>query len=296
MSTADLQSALCHWFWQDPSSIRTVRSVENSCAGIFQRFYPEKEKRYAKYEILYPLVRYGTVEFYGKQGFGLAPTGALLANGKVLFTNLPDALKDRLGHAERDNTELPGQQVISGDPETTRFIKDEKIPVSRFDLAALLKELPPLGSVVASWDTAKIIDPSGFLFYHDQWRAYPDDDHPGVFKRADLPYAQRLCRLPSGEFKAIPDRDQQIDAFSLAVLWGKVVRNERLMISYDPAKKELKITDTLFPLVLERLLLINSLLQGTASGAISSRIYHLNNSDFKNFNRFFHNSIKPKYE
>lgn len=296
MSIADLQSALCHWFWQNPSSIKTARSVENSCAGLFQHFYPEKEKRYAKYELLYPLIRFGTVEFYGKQGFGLAPTGALLANGKVLFTNLPAALADRLCFAERGKMGLPGQQVISSDPEITRFIKDEKIPVNRFDLSALLNELPPLGSVVASWDNAKIIDPSGFLYYHDQWRSYPGDDYAGVFKRADLPYAQRLCRLPSGEFKAIPDRDQQIDAFSLAVLWGKVVRNERSIISYNPSNKELKITNTLFPLLLERLLLINSLLQGTATGAVSSRIYHLNNSDFKIFNRFFHNSIKPNYE
>ena len=296
MSTADLQSALCHWFWQDPSSIKTARSVENSCAGLFQRFYPEKEKRYAKYEILYPLIRFGTVEFYGKQGFGLAPTSALLANGKVLFTNLPDALKYRLGLAERGNTGLPGQLVISCSPEITRFITDEKIPLNRFDLPALLKELPTLGSVVTSWDNAKIIDPSGFLYYHDKWRSYPGDDYAGVFKRGDLPYAQRLCRLPSGEFKAIPDKDQQIDAFSLAVHWGKVIRNERPKISYDPTNKELKITNILFPLVLERLLLINSLLQGIAPGAISSRTYHLTNSDFKIFNRFFHNSIKPNYE
>ncbi len=296
MRIIDLQSAILEWFWYEQDKYKTNSQIEKRCKELFQQFYPNHPVSNAKYQLFYPLVRYGMIEFYGAGKFALSPTCALVSTNFILLINLPTILRQSLDEINSSSDPFLGYVRYPFSKQLLQAIKNKKINCAEFDMGILLRKLPSLASLIKTWEKENVIDPTAFLFFDRKWVRYPGETNLGVFKKSDLAYSQRVCRVGPDEWRVIPEQTQHIDAFSIAVLWSKTYCTKTIRASYITKTSKLVITETFFPLAVERLLTINTMLNKIDSSAITKRNYHVNQQHFRLLNHFLSNSIESTYE
>ena len=89
MDVQKIQKGLLDWLWLEPNLLRPLSNIENVCIKLYEQYFPNQNSRNAKYQVFYPLLKYGRIEFYGNKNFGLSPSCALMTNKRVLFSNIP---------------------------------------------------------------------------------------------------------------------------------------------------------------------------------------------------------------
>ncbi|MET4141461.1 hypothetical protein [Pedobacter sp. UYP1] len=296
MMIIDLQSAILEWFWFEQDKYKTIFKIEKRCKDLFHQFYPNQPVSNAKYQLFYPLVRYGMIEFYGAGKFALSPTCALVSANFILLINLPTTLRRSLDEINSFSEPFLGYVRYPFSKPLLQAIKNKKINCEEFDMGIMLRKLPSLVSLIKTWEKENVIDPTPFLFFDGKWGKYPGETYLGVFKKSDLAYSQRVCRLGPDEWRVIPEQTQHIDAFSIAVLWSKTHCAKTIGASYITKTSKLVLTETFFPLAVERLLSINTMLNRIDSSAMTKRNYHVNQHHFRLLNHFLSNSIESTYE
>src|SRR5687768_15783123 len=90
MTTLELQTGLWQWFSLTPDDYRSYQAIDAICNRLYEQHHPDTSPKEARYQIFYPLIRYGIIEFYGNNQFALSPTTILESEASVLFLHVPN--------------------------------------------------------------------------------------------------------------------------------------------------------------------------------------------------------------
>jgi hypothetical protein len=288
MNELGVQTGLWKWFTAFPSEHRSLSSIENRCRNLWIQYAGNEENAtLAKYYYFYPLLRTGVIEFYGENKFGLSPSTLLYTNTKSLFIN-PNII---LMHQLELKTESPGCFMKDFSHEDISLCERLNIPVRNFILRNLLNRITHFEKIIKSWPIAKITDTQGLAYFSNEWNPTIFDSKIGIYQRSGIVYSRRYFYSDSNQWVAIPDRAQNVDAWNIAVMAGKILNETRLKITYLRGPSILKINEPYFPILLERMLYLNTILNFTAGLNISKREYFINGTDFDMLNRLTNNLI-----
>ncbi|WP_217601994.1 hypothetical protein [Chitinophaga sp. GbtcB8] len=293
-SRLNIIEGLLQWFYFEPDKFHSYQSIEKTCKRALTTIFSPDEARYAVYNVFYPLLRWGIVEYYGDNRFRLSPTAAIYHHGKVLVCHVPTAMDDTLQSFKLPEI-LPGISLYKHSPVVVDSCKEYKIPLVRFELCRLLSLVPTIAKLIHLWNQEQIIDASGFFQFNASYSWIKINKQavlPGVYKKSEKTFARKFIMLSGGECKTIPERKKQFDGFSLAVLLSRIQNACELGISYSKQLQLLTIQTHFFPVILERMLSINTLFSDYPGADVANRIYHIDSKEFALVNNVFHNAIQ----
>lgn len=194
----------------------------------------------AVWELFAPLLRTGIVEHTGKDNYAIATPIAIERNGLFVYTGLPVA--------DSSNTT----------PFTGFFrtqIKDvvDGLKISSFNAVSVLRNYPSIDKVVDSFNKS-VEDLSNADYYH--WRG-----HKGLTKRLNDGMVRYYCVPEKMYQREIPGREINPDAFNIAYSLSRSLNGEHSGV-YTTANKTLTIQRFGLPIMIERVLFLESLTQG----------------------------------
>lgn len=289
-----IQKGLLDWFRYEPVKFRSYESIRKLCSEIYPIKNAQDDNKKPIYQLLYPLLRSGLVEFYGNSNFRLSPTAGLLHQGKVLIYHPPLSLTERF-HPILLGTDIPCVALYPYSPEIITWCAQSGISIQTFQIGRLLASLRPIHQIIADWEDDKIVDTTGYLYFdsYGKWVLnLSRNPHNAVAKKNNRHYAAKCLQLSDGRWKSIPGKKNQPDAFSLAVLYCQIQNRQELSITYDSRQERISVRTPFFPLPIERLLFINTLFSQANSDIFCHRTYFLDNRDFIQLNRHFNRSIQ----
>jgi hypothetical protein len=292
----DTIKGLLHWFYFEADKFRSYQSIAKTCKRALWAISNEEDAKYVIYDTFFPLLRWGLVEYYGNNRFRLSPTAGVFSSNKVLVCHPPSLMSESL-FPFRLSQGLPGIFLYRNCSEVADSCRVYNIPLMRFDFHQSLYPVPPLDKLVRFWDQERIIDTSSYFQFNEHFfwvKINGQEVLPGVYKKSDNNFAGKIIKLAEGEWRTVPERKQQFDGFSLAVLLSRIQNGNELGIHYLKQEKLLVVHTHFFPIILERLLSINTLLSDSPQANVSSRVYHLDNKGFILLNKVFHNAIQTK--
>lgn len=293
MNIQNLQRGLLNWFWLDPNQIKKYNSIENISMKLFEQYFHDQNPQKAKYEIFHPLLKYGVIEFYGDKSYGLSPSCALYSNSNILLINIPlEIFHSNVFIFTYENPSL-GIIVIKNSAKAILELRNLSLPVSNFILSNSLKKLSTFQSIINGWVDDTVLNSKDFDLFNENFNWVKNEARykSNLYKKSPESYAQRTIKLSNGKWKIVPSRDSNIDAFNLAVVWNQLQNRWPLEIKYIEKENKIIINNQFFPLILERLLFINTLLQFDNRINVFKREYFINKSDFNILNKQFENKI-----
>lgn len=295
MTIENLQKGLLDWFWFEPNQLKPLHNIENVCIKIYEQYFPTKNGKNAKYEIFYPLIKYGVIEFYGNNRYGLSPSCALHNNKFYLLSNIPVGLMDSKNEIRVYRNNL-GIQKFENCPTIFSFIKKLNIPNSRFLFSESLSKISSFEKIIDGWIEDRVIESENYYLFdtYNKWNSANKNLINGVYKKSIESYSQRTLKLSDTKWKAIPSREQNIDGFNIAVIWSQIQNSWNIGIEYYPTDERLIIKNIFFPLIIHRLLFINTLLESPVDFDALVNQYFINQRDFNSLNKLFNNKIETK--
>lgn len=290
MRTVDLQKGLWQWFALDPVNSRSFTAVNAVCTQLYSQYRPDQPGKNARYHLLYPLLRYGIIEFYGDNRLALSPTAILEGDHGVLFLHVP-GVESALAK-ETPLFSLTGLSVYTKSGAVRSFLKETGIPASTFRLRESLGRFPALDTVVKEWPETTLLDLERCYHFNDanSWELVTPVKK-GIYKRSAEPYVQKMLLLGSDQWKVVPKPEQHIDAFSIAWLWSQLQNGRTVEITYLPKTQLLIVNIPFFPLLIERLLFVHTLLNKKDLIDPLKRQYFMTPDEFKTLNHLFQNRI-----
>ena len=286
-----MQGGLLNWFWLSPQDMKKLPAIENVCNKLHQQYFPDSQRK-PKYEVFYPLLRYGLIEFYGGNSFCLSPSTAIFNDQCIALINVPDRfLNIKVAPILETNLGIFVYPFTAG---LLSSIKEVGIATMRYDLASILKRLPSLDSLVNSWKDDTVHETSNFQFFTDRHKWSTDGNAPlvGVYRKSNAVYSAQGVKVSGNKWKVIPTRAEHVDSFNIAILWKQVKNTESLGVKFQPVKQQLFIENIFFPIILERLFFLNTILQPSGNGCQFKRIYTATSIEYKLLNRYLSGQIK----
>ena len=295
MNIQNLQQGLLDWFWFEPNQLKSFNQIENVCFKLYEQYFPQNNVQNAKYEIFYPLIKYGVVEFYGNNKFGLSPSCALHINKFSILCNIPSGVTDRINGMPTYSNNL-GIQVFENCAAIDLVIKELNIPNSKFIFSDSLREISSFEKIIDSWIEDRIIDSTNYYLFNanNKWSRSDKNIINGVYKKSEENYSQRTVKISQNKWKVVPSREQNIEGFNIAVVWSQIHNCWNIGIEYFPNDKKLIVKNIYFPLIIHRLLFINTMLESVQDFDIFRNQYFINHQDFNTLNRLFNNKIEIK--
>jgi len=288
--TLRMQEGIWQWFALDPARLRTVGSVEKVCFELFRQYYPNCSQHEIRFHLLYPLLKYGVIEFYGRSGFSLSPSAILDSGLCFLFINVP-------GTESGLASEVPffshaGLKVFPKSSSVYSFVKESGVPKTYFQIADVLRTFPTLDSVIGAWRDVELMETKKCFYFSSfyDWKL-EEPLKKGIYKRSPEPYAQRFLRVGSDQWKFIPNFNEHVDAFHIAIIWSQIQNGHDLGMFYSLKHRLLTINTPIFPKLLERILFANTVLTMNRILNPNHRKYPLLIDDFNILNRIFLNRI-----
>lgn len=280
----------------EPNEYRSFNSINNICVNLHKQYFsdedfPERSAKTAIYEMLYPLIRYGLIEFYSNNKYGLSPSCALYSDSNVLTCNIPFALYEEvIDKCIFDN--YLGIKVFEKSMFHITFFKENFIPYSKFAFSDHLKMIS-LEKIINSWKDDTVIDSNNYFFfnYNNTWSNTLQKTPKGVFKKSREVYAQRTLKLSENKWKCIPARENNIDSFNIAAIWGQIQNSWDIKIKYHAKETKLVVKNIYFPIVIERILFFNTLLD-RHDFDVFNREYLIKQKEFHILNELFDNKIQ----
>lgn len=258
------------WFLKEPLRLRPLSSIDQRCTNILQSGAGHEEQYLPRSLFFLPLLRSGVIDFYGEGKFGLTPTCAIRGADHLLVINGPPALlQDLKGESKVSH---PGITCIPYYPGQLRILDKWRVPHYPFSAETIWSRITPLKDVIKRWNRVEIDDISSFEYFDYRWKRASSADIPGIYRRSSNVYSQRYFRSSEQIWYIIPNQSSNVDAFNQAVLCGKIQSKKPIGLIYSPYKKELEIKELFFPIITERVLLLNTLLRKPAMNS-STRIY-----------------------
>ena len=291
MDILKLQEGLLKWFWLTPLETKRLPAIENICNKLYEQYFPERLKN-AKYEVFHPLLKYGLVEFYGDNNYALSPSSVIFSADFTALINIPEKL---LGIIAPPHFESKlGIDVYPNSTALMSLINASKIPTTKYDLRLTLRQLPSLDYIVNSWKDDTINDFSNFHYWtkSNSWSANYIPATKGIYKKTQELYSQRGVKLSENKWKKIPLRNDNIDAFNIAILWKQIQNNENLGVKFQASSNIIFIENIFFPILIERLLFLNTILQPLSYVEVFKRQYKISKREFEILNRLLGNKIE----
>lgn len=281
MTDLQIQTGFWKWFVAFPYELRSFTSIENRCINLWSQFFDDENTSLAKYRYFYPLFRNGVVEFYGKDRYGLSPSCLLYNSRNALWIN-PDAHM-----IDQVNLEMktPGCYLKKFKVDYVSLCRSRNIPVNNFNLYELLKIIPSFDKVIKNWHRMKTIDSSKMMYFSDHWIPCNFGVKKGVYQSSVATFSQRIYCFGYDNSHLIPNRSENPDAWNIAVFNSRIQNLIRPNMSFNKALSKLTIAEPYFPIILERLLYFNTILNPKDEIDLSKREYFIENRDFNLLNR-----------
>jgi len=296
MDIKKIQIGLLEWFKFQQNASQKFYSIDNIAKKLFEQFYPNENSINAKYKIIYPLLRYGVLEFYGNKEFSLSPSCVLYNDDFILTCNIPDKIKQNLFNSILFESEL-GIEVFKITTDSLNILRNNSVHISKFSFINLLKQILPFEKTIVKWTKDIVFDTTGFQYYTEdyKWISIIGSVKNGIYKKSLEVYSQRTIKINNDDWYIIPSRDTNIDAFNIAVSWAVSNRLNSVRIKYYKSCSKLIIENINFPLIIERILFLNTLISGRFEYDLFNnkyqRSYYISQGDFNYINNLFNNKI-----
>ena len=291
---SNLQAGLFSWFLYDSENFRSYETIERICRKAFAPADADKDDKPTVYDIFYPLLRWGVVEFYGDNRFRVSPPAALGNKDRVLVCHSSAQMDRRLAN-HRLKPEILGLALFENCVEVQSSCKESNIAIRKIDIPWLLSKIHPLEQIILSWADDVVIDSTGYIAI-GQCSPLRENRQTApaytIYKKSNKVYSANTIHTRDGVWKIMPDRKLQIDALSTAVLFCKIYNGLKIKVTYNEEKQVVSIQEFYFPILLERLLFINTMLSDNSSADIPGRAYHLEIGAFRSLNNIFHGAIQ----
>ncbi|OQP62905.1 hypothetical protein A3860_26720 [Niastella vici] len=289
-----LQEGLLNWFRYSPTELKSFYSINKLCRSISQRYSTTGYLNNVVYKLLYPLIKIGLIEFYGDGKFRLSPTSILFNQHFLLACCAPESIREKIGVASVTEP-FSGIAIYAYSDRVLRGFMNQGIPCNHFNLGSILSKILPLQQIIKEWedDDIEAIGIAELCYWGEGNIWIKKDDYPkcGVFRNGNENYNKKLLRINNHQWKRIPEAKDNIDAFSLAVLFGKIYNNYNIGLSYVASEQVLSVNNQYFPLSLERLLFINTLLSGHSGADGYLGKYFINQKDVEVLNNLLDQKI-----
>jgi hypothetical protein len=292
MNIQTLQKGILDWFWLTPDEAKSLTAVENVCNKLYSQFLPNKPSKNAKYEIFFPLVRYGVIEFYSNNSYRLSPSCFLYSNKYILSCNCSN---QKIGETAFDSAFIRGLglDLYQNRSDYLSAFSKGNISLSAYSLINMLKGARSFRTILDNWTDCSVIETKGFLYFtnHYSWIFPKKQLLSGIYKKSKEVYSQRVVMINELAWKNIPNRAENIDAFNIACIWAHIENNWSLGILYDSKQFKLSIKNIFFPIILERQLFLNTLLEGAFNFNYYNRQYYIREREFLILNKLFSDKI-----
>jgi len=292
MTTQNLQEGLIDWFRLTPFEAKSIQQAEKVCEGLYSQYFPSKNVGSAKYQILYPLFRLGIVEFYPSGRCCLSPTCILEGSGTLVWIN-----PAQIGEAIWTNKIIAsypfGMVVSKKDRHSIGELKNLDLKLSLFNFKGALQAIPRFDKIIASWPEQLIVDETRFSTFIgvSNWKRLPFTPEKGLFRSATETYGPRLVKLDSSYWRVVPSEKQNVDAINIASTWALLQNSSDLGVSYSQNRNTITIANIRFSLILERLLVLNTIIHTPENYSPEHRHYYISKADFQILNELFDHKI-----
>lgn len=287
------QIALWKWFSADSTKFKSYQQISTVCQEIAKAFVHEEYIGYAIYDLFYPLFRSGVVEFYGNNRYRLSPTAFIKFKNKLIICN-PDHTLEKFIKLHEVEAPIPGLWIMPSLPEISGVIKEMLSSSSSFEIENLLKCIKPLEEIVMGWDDDVVVNQDSFISEKTNSLIYSyhfSEVGNYLFRKSAETYAAKTFRWKENTWKVVPVLQQHPDGISISLLLSSIRNKEDLHILYDKCNHLLIIKNRFFPIIIERILILNTFLNEKTLAKPNERVYFLNTSCFEILNNIFHRSI-----
>ncbi len=255
------------YIWLKEVGEVSYERIKQTCIYLNTKFGYSLEK--PTHHFFYPLLYYGVVEFSGNGKFCITPE-CVTSKGKNNHIII---------NSEKNDSSLViaciGIQISKSDDMLCRENR------YNFSLESILTQIPTIESCVLTYQQINNVKPSDFVHSN------------GVSKKKNDSQRCYFIDSQKGIYYAIPHQSINPDAINIATCYGRVVDSEHNGI-YDTTTKRLKMRTYRMPILLYRLLMIESLFCGEMP-YIDNGYYVFSNISRKAYielNRVLCNSIK----
>lgn len=276
---SEIQEGLLDWFNLEPGVAKKNSAIELVCKSLWMQFHGDKNIHYARHKYFYPLLRGGVIEASMNGEFVVAPTAALFNKNCIALFNMPESfILSTL--EDKPMKKFPGIVVVKKCPKLMSALKEASIPLSMFNLSERLSNLS-LTRAVQGWSDAHVIDQEEFEFYKWGWISGRNIGENGIYRRSAKAYAEILYRIDKDNWKRVPHKRDNLDAFNIAVSYSQLKSlQSNSSVKYHQLKKTLAIQDPFFSIIIERLLYFNTILNLSSNHDPAIRTYFIEEKDF----------------
>ena len=295
MNTSKIQEGIIHWLRLSKTETVSFGSIINVCANAatldIDQSVQMKSRSNLTSQSLLPLLRIGIVEFYGANRYALSPTSAIVHNNRILLFNAPKDLVDQYEHSSIFS--YLSLNLFHKSKNLEFELRKQEIPISEFDFTNLIEQIPTIEKIASSWETNLVLESNGFVYLNRYFKWTNQNPHPtqGVFKKSNDVYSQRVLKISEDSWKTIPSSKINIDSINIALCWSHLRNNGFIGSKYYEKDQALELTSSFFPILIERFLVLNTILTDPFPENTVLRKYHLSKRDFTLLNKIFENKI-----
>lgn len=243
----------------------------------------KSDYKFKKYVPLYDLLRYGLIELIEENTYGLSPSAMIGSADYILGINEPKF--DDNSITER----FLGLHVLK-----KSMFNGESDTIQPFDFKNSLMAIPNIKNIISSsfreWAGEVENGVAIECYTTNGWRNSKITD--GTFFKIRFGSNQflfkHIVKLSTGRYFEF--ERAEFEKYNFAVMMHSINEYPHIRgLVYNSASQTLDTTAFGFPIIIERLLFINHILE---TGKISlKKQYHLSEQDFRYLNKIFHNKI-----
>lgn len=259
MQITEGQKILLQWFRHNNLELHGINKIRIVCKNIRNQSGDFENKNYL-YHYLFPLVRIGLIEFFGEGQYKLSPPSLLHYKDKLVSINLNHHQLEEL-----DETIINSRFHRSIVYHDTQYLKNIETEIGmksvKPNIQILFQQIPTIKKIIDSYEDVQIHETKGFMFLNNNfnWSANFTPSLLGCFRGGENVATNRYLKVDKNEWKRIPSRRYNPDSFNWAYCYGRLLNEFSLGIEYNSSTKILNIKNIYFPIILERLLWLNSL-------------------------------------
>ena len=259
------------YLWLSKAEKKSFDSIRKTCDYLSQAYNLGLEG-YAVWDVFSPLLKTGVVDHVGRDYYAITEPLRIEGPHRSIVTNV---------HYSESLHRTPFVGVyISDEKENPEDIKSIS-----FDCLSALKAFPCVSNVVDAFPKT-VVDSQDMKYYHYK-------GGKGLTERVKNGQSRFFC-IPELQYqREVPGRSVNPDAFNLAYTYSSIINNEKTG-RYDKSAHSLYLKSFGFPIMLFRVLFIESILNGGIPEEHDGYFHFSNISTlcFRELNRILYKSIE----